>query len=228
MVAAVAVIALGGCAVRGESTFREVDPAAVPFGLGATTSTSTTTTTTTLPPTTTSTTVPRTTPPSTLPPSTTSTVAVSTTTTSTTIAPTFQETLYFVRDGKLVPVVRTRTSQPDLQGVAGDLTAGALPTDVPPGLRSVVKPEHLQSVDATAGVARVNLTAEFIDRLPTGEQQLAIAQLVYTLTAQPGIGQVVFEVGGTPIDVPRSDGSLATGRITRDDLPGVLAPSKGS
>lgn len=219
---AAALLAAGvvvGCGVGTDETFKELEPADVPFDLDATTTAAPTTTSTTVRPTTTTTAPTPTTAPMPLP-STTTTVAPSTTTT--TAAPLYPRTLFFVRDGKLVAVTRFVPAPPTAAEVIADLTAGSQPTDQPTGLRAVVRPEHVASVVTTGGIARVGLTADFGERLPAGEQQLAIAQLVYTLTALPGIGQVAFERDTQPIDVPRSDGSLASGLITREDFPDVL------
>jgi hypothetical protein len=133
-----------------------------------------------------------------------------------------------VRDGRLVSVSRPSASSPTAISVVAELTNGALASDTPPGLRSVLRPEHVARVSAAGGLARVAITPDFAEKLPSGEQQLAVAQLVYTLTALPGIGQVLFERDGLAIEVPRSDGSLASGAITRDDLAGALGRESGN
>ena len=62
-------------------------------------------------------------------------------------------------------------------------------------------------------------------------QQLAIGQIVYSLTEVAGIGNVSFSLGGTPLEVPGPDGRLIRGPISRDDLlsliatPTTIAPS---
>lgn len=216
VVASIAVL-VAGCGVGTDDSFREIRPEDVQFDLEATT--------TTLPPTTTTSTTIRATttvPPTTVVPPAPTTTTLPPSTTSTTAVPLYPRTLFFVRDGRLVEVTRFVAVAPNAAEVIADLTAGALPSDQPIGLRAVVRPEHVASVVTTGGIARVGLTAAFGERLPATEQQLAIAQLVYTLTALPGIGQLVFERDGQPIDVPRSDGSLASGLITREDFPDAL------
>ncbi len=204
---AVAVAALASCGVGSDASFRQLRPEEVPFDLNAS-STVPTTTTTTLANTTTTASAPS--------------VPLTAPTTSTSAAPQYPRTLFFVRDGKLVEVVRFAPTPPLAADVIADLGAGSRPTDRPTGLRAVLRPEHVASVVTSGGVARVALTAAFGEKLPAGEQQLALAQLVFTLTALPGIGQVVFERAGVRIDVPRSDGSLVSGVITREDFAGVL------
>jgi hypothetical protein len=52
----------------------------------------------------------------------------------------------------------------------------------------------------------------------TGQRQLvAIAQIVCTLTSQPGIGQVAFTLDGEPVDVPKGDGSTTSAPVAADD-----------
>jgi Sporulation and spore germination len=203
----VATAGLASCGVGSDESFRQLRPEEVPFDLNASSTVPPTTTTSTTLATTTS------------PPSVPVTTAA---TTSTSAAPQYPRTLYFVRDGKLVEVVRFAPTPPLAADVIADLGAGSRTTDRPTGLRAVLRPEHVASVVTTGGVARVALTVDFGEKLPAGEQQLALAQLVFTLTALPGIGQVVFERGGVRIDVPRSDGSLVSGVITREDFTGVL------
>jgi spore germination protein GerM len=55
----------------------------------------------------------------------------------------------------------------------------------------------------------------------TDEQLLALGQLVFTLTDQPGIGGVEFSLEGEPVDVPLADGTTQDGPVSRDDLPEV-------
>ena len=86
---------------------------------------------------------------------------------------------------------------------------------------AVFEPAIFRSVSVTAGVARVDLAATFTEADATA-QRAVIAQAVCTLTARPGIGQVEFTLDGTPIAVPRGDGSTTTDRVTREDYAGLL------
>jgi spore germination protein GerM len=49
------------------------------------------------------------------------------------------------------------------------------------------------------------------------EQLIALAEIVYTATARPGVGQVSFTLEGEPIEIPRGDGSLTSDAVTRGD-----------
>jgi len=87
--------------------------------------------------------------------------------------------------------------------------------------RSAIGPGDVLDVSSQAGVARVTLDERFLD-LPNSEQRVAVAQLVLSLTARPGIGQIEFEVRGEPVQVPRADGTLARGPVSRDDFARLL------
>ncbi|MFZ6005585.1 MAG: GerMN domain-containing protein [Actinomycetota bacterium] len=76
-------------------------------------------------------------------------------------------------------------------------------------------------VTLAAGVARVDLRSA-ITSLSGDAQLLAIAQLVCTLTGQPGVGPVSFTLEGASVDVPRGDGSLTSEPVSRDDYADLL------
>jgi spore germination protein GerM len=73
-------------------------------------------------------------------------------------------------------------------------------------------------VTTARGTATVDL-AEAFTLAGQEDQAAAIAQLVYTLTARPGIGRVAFTLDGEVVEVPRGDGTLTTDALTRDDFP---------
>jgi spore germination protein GerM len=87
---------------------------------------------------------------------------------------------------------------------------------------SVGDPPLVSDVRLVAGVARVDLLPA-ITTLGGDEQLLAVAQLVCTLTARPGVGLVSFTLEGAPIDVPTGDGSLTSGPVSRDDYADLVA-----
>lgn len=90
------------------------------------------------------------------------------------------------------------------------------------GLETAMRgPDTVRSATVVAGVARVDLSASF-GALPAEEQLRVVAQVVCTATSRPGVGQVLFTLEGAPIDVPRGDGSLSAGAVTRDDYPRIV------
>ena len=74
------------------------------------------------------------------------------------------------------------------------------------------------------GVVTVDLSSEFTS-VPAKEQVLAFAQITYTLTDLPGVGQVVFTVNGTPIQALDHEGATVPGPVTEDTYLPLLASS---
>jgi hypothetical protein len=130
-------------------------------------------------------------------------------------------TLYFAQDTRFVAVSRTLNAPLTLDAVVDALTRGPRPEDGAAITRSVIGEGDVEQVTSRGGVATVQLGAKFPE-LPPAEQRLGIAQLVLTLTERPGIGQVGFAVNGQPADVPRADGSLDQGPLSRDDYRTLL------
>jgi spore germination protein GerM len=129
--------------------------------------------------------------------------------------------VYFATSGRLVAVARRLASSAPPQDLLNLLRRGPTKGEVEAGLRSAVPNQNLARVSSvTAGTATVDLRSEF-SLLPSADQFLALAQLVFTLTSRPGIGQVRFTLGGRATDVPLADGSLVRRRVSRDDYEGV-------
>lgn len=117
---------------------------------------------------------------------------------------------------KLAPVER-RLSQASAFDVVEALMAGPTARERQQGMSTALGSEAVVSrVELVGGVASVDLTGRFaaLDGLT---QQMGIAQLVLTLTGRPGIGRISFTLDGQPIDIPRGDGTLATGSVSRDN-----------
>jgi spore germination protein GerM len=118
-------------------------------------------------------------------------------------------------DGRVVPVERGVTST-DVHAVVDALLAGPTPEEAELGVSSALPDaEVVLAVDVAGGVGSVDLDSSFTD-LNADAQRAALAQLVFTLTAQPGIGQVSFTLDGQPVEIPRGDGTLSTGSVSRD------------
>lgn len=128
--------------------------------------------------------------------------------------------LCFVEGDSLRVVVGNREPASDLSEVVAAL---ADPPEVEgTELETAVGLEGLiGDVTLTAGVARVDLLPA-ITSLSGDEQLFAIAQLVCTLTGQPGVGPVSFTLEGASVDVPRGDGSLTSEPVSRDDYADLL------
>ncbi len=84
--------------------------------------------------------------------------------------------------------------------------------------------DEIHDVTLRGGIAAVDFTATAAQTL-TQDPLATIAQIVCTLTRQPGIGSVRFTAGRVAIDVPRSDGSLTDAPVAREDYESLLATS---
>ena len=121
-----------------------------------------------------------------------------------------------LEDGKLVTVQRQLADDVGLADIARALAA-LTDAEAARGLQTTLSgPDEVRSIGLEAGRARVDL-AKTADQAPTADPLATIAQLVCTLTAQPGVGTVAFSVNGAPIEVPIADGSLTEGPVARDD-----------
>lgn len=123
------------------------------------------------------------------------------------------------RDGRLVEVNREAPEGAGTDQVLAVLTAPLGEPERALGLSTgVASTLDLGGVEVVGGVATVSLTDAFADR-SSKEQLDAVAQIVCTLTAQPGVGQVHFELGGVNVEVPRGDGSSTSDPVSRGDYP---------
>ena len=159
--------------------------------------------------------------PETSAPSTSTTIVV-----QTTVAGTAYEKadLFFIEAASLIRVQIEIPSPSNLQGVFTALISG-LPNPAPSKARTLLPTAFAANIDVEGGVANVNSKLGYLDSIKPNEQRLAIAQIVLTLTSQPGIGQVTFSVGGKPIGVPRGRGDIAGAGIpvTFDDYKMLIA-----
>jgi spore germination protein GerM len=130
--------------------------------------------------------------------------------------------LCLLRDDQLVPVSRAVDPPGALLDIARAL-AEVTETEASADLRtSIAASDEIRAVERTAGVATVDLAQEASQRL-TADPLGTIAQLVCTLTRQPGVGLVRFTVTGVAAEVPRADGTLSNGPVSADDYAGMLA-----
>ena len=122
----------------------------------------------------------------------------------------------------LGPDVTTVSRAAPEQGVTAALDAfldGPSSDEQDAGISSAVfDPDVVLAGRVNAGTATVELSPAFADAGTTIQLDVII-ELVCTLTAQPGVGQVAFELRGERIEVPRGDGSLSAEPLSRDDFP---------
>jgi hypothetical protein len=207
MMATAVALAVGSCGVSPERSPRTIGRP-IQFGLDETSTTTTTTTTTTVPVTVPTSTVPPTPPPTT--------------------GPVEIVKIYYVKaPGRLVPVARVVPRGTDLSHILTLMQTDPTPAEQAAGLRTAVKRGTVLGVKIAGGTATVDVNVNFQEQVPVpSEQELEAAQITMTLTERgPGIGRVRFTMGGTPIPVPRGDGSTpiaADHSVSRDDYMNIV------
>lgn len=197
-------IVVTSCSIPGDGSVKQINADKIPYELNATTTSS---------------------PPTTVPASTTTTPVVETTTsTSSSTIPVEIVSMFFVAGTQVVPIDRLLLSPAAAPQVLAALSEGPPEGDAAAGLRSALPIGFAAEVTVERGVATVVLPGTFITDLPGGEQRLAIAQIVLTLTRQSGVGQVRFTSNNEPLAVPRGRGDLTTPGATLacDDYANLL------
>jgi spore germination protein GerM len=125
-------------------------------------------------------------------------------------------------DDTLEPVTRQIESR-ELIEVVRTLLDGPTEEEQEVGLRSDLTGTDVRDVTLAGGVAAVDLDADFAS-LRGARQLTAIGQLVATLTARPGVGRVAFALDGEDVEVPRGDGALTSGSVSRDAYRELIDP----
>ena len=198
------VLTTTSCSSPGDGSVNQIDPDQIPYELNATT----------------------TSPPPTTVPATTSTPPVVDTTTSTITStiPIEVVRLFFVAGAQIVPIDRLLLSPAAAPQVLAALSEGPPEGDAAAGLRSALPLDFVAEVSVERGIATVVLPATFITDIPGGEQRLAVAQIVLTLTRQSGVGQVRFTSNNEPQSVPRGRGDLSApgATVACDDYANLL------
>lgn len=170
--------------------------------------------------------------------STTSTTAVSGTTTTgapatSTTAPAgpTQVSVYFLRTDTLAAAHRTVPATPQigaaavtalLAGPTAAERAAGLATAIPAGTRFL-------GLSITAGTATVDLSSQYESGGGSLSMSARLAQVVFTLTQFPTVGQVQFELDGRPVQVFGGEGLILdhpVGRANYEELqPPILVES---
>ena len=128
--------------------------------------------------------------------------------------------IWLVRGDRLEAVSRP-VSPADVPAALEALVAGPSPDEAASGLRTALPPQTLREEEPTAeaGVVTLAVTREFTG-LVGGNQQLAVAQVVWTATQFPSVRQVRFTADGKALEVP-TDRGLTDRPVDRDDYASV-------
>jgi spore germination protein GerM len=135
--------------------------------------------------------------------------------------PSARAEIYLVKRDRLARVERSVAAPATPATVLAALAAGPTPQEAATGLRSALI-SNVAAVEASAGTATMTLAAD-ITAPDIREQILALAQLVYTVTALRGITGARFVLDDRPTEVPTAQGSVKAGIITRADY-ATVAP----
>ncbi|HEY5026652.1 MAG TPA: GerMN domain-containing protein [Acidimicrobiales bacterium] len=149
----------------------------------------------------------------------------STTTTTTAASPIAVPVQIFLigPTGHLVAATRTVTvSPPDLATVLRALVAGPTDPESAAGLQSALTSQTtVLGANIAGGTATVNLGGTFGQIVGPPEIQ-AVAQVVFTVSALPGVTGVTFELTGQAVEVPVASGALVPVATTAEFA--ALAP----
>jgi hypothetical protein len=111
--------------------------------------------------------------------------------------------------GHVVAVTReVPAAEASITAVLGALVKGPTNAETAAGLESAIPAQTsvIGAVTGTDGVATVNLGGTF-GQLVGQAQIQAVAQIVFTATALPGVTGVTFELAGQAVDVPVASGA---------------------
>lgn len=131
--------------------------------------------------------------------------------------------LFMVKDGALVAVTRHVSQVPTVDGVVQYLLGGPTEAERNDGITSAIQGAvEISAVHVDGDQATIELASP-VAEIRRNDDVLAYAQLVYTLTARPEIHGVSFTFDGEPVGVPRQDGVLSEGPLTRTDYSDLIA-----
>lgn len=186
---------LASCGVpTGDSSFSEIQPDEIPFGLNEPSTTTTTSTTTTS--TTTTTTMPD--------------VPVTTFEETTTTIALEPVTVYYLSRGELQPVTVDLPRDYSRNQLVSQLEAGPPLGSAGVGLDTLIEEGLITDSEELGGVVTVTLDGLVFDEIDPSDQRLVIAQIVLTFTGNlRGVGQVAFVLDGEPLGVQKGDGLVA-------------------
>lgn len=133
--------------------------------------------------------------------------------------PTQLEKIYLVASGnQVVPVERRVRTPVTLTEVLATLLDGPTSLESRFGLQSFLSGSSTKvTAEVTNGIATIDFFSANPLQVVGPDQTVAIAQVVFTATEQPGVTGVKFEIDGKPIEVPTANGAQVPGPVTRAD-----------
>lgn len=132
-------------------------------------------------------------------------------------------TLYLAGRERLVTTTRSIAAPVTLRSVLVALGNGPTSAEAADSLESPISTAApLTMVRVTGGIVTVRVRSTFT-KLAERDQVIAAAQIVYTLTAYPGIQGVAIRIGGRAARIPTAKGTLTGQPLDRADY-ADLAP----
>jgi hypothetical protein len=129
--------------------------------------------------------------------------------------------VFLVQAEHLVQAVR-KAPRHELSVVLSHLLAGPTPSEFGAGVRTAISPQTtLRSANVDGATAVVDLSSACVE-VGGQEQILAVAQIVLTATAVPGVTQVRFLLKSQAVEVPRADGTLTSDTLRAEDYAKLL------
>jgi len=127
------------------------------------------------------------------------------------------ETIYLVAPTQhVIAVTRDVQIPATLSEILGALLEGPTAAESAFGLQSFLTGNTAQvKATVSGGVATVDFYSADPVQVVGPDQTLAIAQVVFTATGQPGVTGVVFQIDDKPIDVPTGRGVQVPGPVDR-------------
>jgi spore germination protein GerM len=123
----------------------------------------------------------------------------------------------------LVPVSRNIQLPANLTLILDALFEGPTSAESQSGYQTFLTGSKIRvSAKIVGGVATVNFNDDPV-QVGGAYQTLAIAQVVFTATEQPGVTGVMFQIAGQPTDVPTASGAEVPGPVDRSSY-GPQAP----
>jgi sporulation and spore germination protein len=134
-------------------------------------------------------------------------------------------TVWFVRGSRLEAAERP-VERPAVDTALAALVAGPTRSEVVDGLRTALSPQSLtpDRPVSTDDVVTIAVSREFTE-VAGGNQLLATAQVVFTVTELPGVEAVRVTADGSPVEVPTDEG-LSAEPVGREDYASVAAPDR--
>jgi len=127
--------------------------------------------------------------------------------------------VYLVRDNRLVHMTRELANPNSslIDAVITDAIAGPTPAEARSGIWSAIPPgTSLLGTSVEDGVAEIDLSSDFA-AIGGTDEVLAVAQIVWSVTALSEVDTVVLLLDGSPTSAPRADGVLVSGPLDEDD-----------